>query len=174
MSEAELALLARVAVGFALGFIVGFERQLRGSPAGDRTFALVGSGSAAITAVSAHSSPQAIAGVVTGVGFIGGAVVLHRQGGPVITGITTAATIFVAAAIGIVVGFGHLIVGAITAALVLMVLELQHIPGLKSLDAANYEYRFRNDRSYSNQPPASTGPDPSELPPRPETRRRDV
>ena len=110
MSEAELALLARVAVGFALGFIVGFERQLRGSPAGDRTFALVGSGSAAITAVSAHSSPQAIAGVVTGVGFIGGAVVLHRQGGPVITGITTAATIFAAAAIGIVVGFGHLIV----------------------------------------------------------------
>ncbi len=164
MSEAELALVARVAVGFALGFIVGFERQLRGSPAGDRTFAVVGSASAAITAVSAHTSPQAIAGVVTGVGFIGGAVVLHRGGGAVITGITTAATIFAAAAIGIVVGFGHLILGAITAALVLLLLELQHIPGLKILDAANYEYRFRKDRNYRSEPPAPTGPDPPDGP----------
>jgi putative Mg2+ transporter-C (MgtC) family protein len=165
LSDAELALLARVAVGFALGFIVGFERQVRGSPAGDRTFALVGAASAAITAVSAHFSPQAIAGVVTGVGFIGGAVVLHRQGGAVITGITTAATIFAAAAIGIVVGFGHLILGAITAVAVLVLLELQHIPGLKRLDAANYENRFSNDRSYPQYPPAPTGPDTADGPP---------
>jgi len=72
VSEADLALLARVAVGFALAYILGFERQIRGSPAGNRTFAMVGAAATAITAVAAKSSPQAIAGVVTGIGFIGG------------------------------------------------------------------------------------------------------
>jgi putative Mg2+ transporter-C (MgtC) family protein len=144
VSSTDLALLARVATGFALAYIFGFERQLRGSPAGDRTFALVGAGAAAVTAVAARSSPQAIAGVVTGVGFIGGAVVLHREGG-MISGVTTAATIFAAAAIGLVVGFGHLLLGAITTAGLLLTLELPHIPFLRRFDARNFSARFEND-----------------------------
>lgn len=144
MSSTDLSLLARVATGFALAYIFGFERQLRGSPAGDRTFALVGAAAAAVTAVAARSSPQAIAGVVTGVGFIGGAVVLHREGG-MISGVTTAATIFAAAAIGLVVGFGHLLLGAITTAALLLTLELPHIPFLRRLDAHNFSARFEND-----------------------------
>jgi putative Mg2+ transporter-C (MgtC) family protein len=151
MAKHDLALLARIAVGFGLAFVFGFERQLRGSPAGDRTFALVGAAAAAITAVANPSSPQAIAGIVTGIGFIGAGVVFHGEGG-IVTGVTTAATIFAAAAIGIVVGFGHLALGAITAAGLLLTLELPHLPGLRSLDARNFADRFTPDI------PPPTGP----------------
>jgi putative Mg2+ transporter-C (MgtC) family protein len=147
MSKADLALLARIGVGFGLAYIFGFERQLRGSPAGDRTFAMVGAAAAAITAVASKSSPQAIAGVVTGIGFIGGGVVFHREGG-MVSGITTAAAIFAVAAIGIVVGYGHLLLGAVTAAGLLVTLELPHMPVLRRLDARNFSDRFANDASY--------------------------
>jgi putative Mg2+ transporter-C (MgtC) family protein len=146
VSEADAALLARVAVGFALAYIFGFERQLRGSPAGDRTFSLVGASAAAITAVASRTSPQAVAGVVTGIGFIGAGVVFRQEGGQ-IKGITTAATIFASAAIGVVVGYGHLLLGAITAAGLLFTLEIPHIPVLRRLDAHTYSNRFAKDQS---------------------------
>jgi putative Mg2+ transporter-C (MgtC) family protein len=141
----DASLMARIGEGFALAYLFGFERQLRGAPAGDRTFALVGASAAAITSVVAPSSPQAVAGVVTGIGFIGGGVVFHVRGANP-RGITTAATIFASAAIGIVVGYGHLWLAAATTALLLLTLELQHIPFLRWLDARNYNNRFRNDR----------------------------
>ena len=145
MSPDDLALLARVATGFALGFILGFERELRGSAAGGRTFALVGAGSAGVTAVTARTAPQAIGGIVTGVGFIGAGIVFHREGG--VSGLTTAATTFGVAAVGIVVGFGHLALGAVITALTLIVLELPHVPVLRRLDPENFRSRFARDPS---------------------------
>jgi putative Mg2+ transporter-C (MgtC) family protein len=140
----EIALLARVAVGFALAFAIGFERELRGSPAGDRTFALVGGASAAVTATVAHISPQALGGLITGVGFIGAGVVIQYRDA-FVRGVTTASAIFATAGIGIVVGTGHLGLGAATAALMLVVLELRNIPLFHWLDARNYRDRFRDD-----------------------------
>ncbi len=148
----ELALMGRVGVGFALAFLVGFERELRGSPAGNRTFALVGTGTAAITAVALKSSPQAVAGAVTGIGFIGAGVVFHGQN-ELVRGLTTAAGIFASAAIGVVVGSGRLLLGAATAALVLLTLELRYIPGLGLLDASRYQSRFRADAASTDEPP---------------------
>ena len=145
----EAALLARIAVGFALAFVIGFERELRGSPAGDRTFALVGGASTAITAIAWKSSPQALAGVVTGIGFIGAGVVVHGQN-TFVRGITTASAIFATAGIGIVVGTGHLALGVFTALSVLIVLELRNIPLLHWLDARRYQAAFRDD----NDPPS--------------------
>jgi len=144
VATSDLPLLVRIVVGFLLAYLFGFERQLRGSVAGDRTFSMVGAAAAAVTAVAAKSSPQAIAGIVTGVGFIGGGVVFHGQMG-IIRGVTTAATVFAAAGIGIVVGYGHLLLGVITTALLLLTLELQHIPFLRWLDASTYSGRFKND-----------------------------
>jgi len=149
----EAALIGRVMTGFALAFVIGFERKLRGSPAGDRTFALIGAGTAALTAVSFASSPQAVAGAITGIGFIGAGVVFHGQG-DLVKGLTTAAAIFATAAIGVVVGSGHLLVGVITAAIVLLTLELRYTPFLDFLDARRYESRFRSD----HDPPAA-GPE---------------
>lgn len=146
MAHGDFALLARIAVGFALGFVLGFERELRGATAGDRTFALVGAGATAITAVAYRSSPQAVAGVVTGVGFIGAGVVFQGQEG-LIRGITTAASIFAVAAVGVVVGYGHLLLGALTALGILVTLELRHLPALAFLDARRYQRRFREDNA---------------------------
>jgi len=98
-------LLQRILVGFALAYAVGFERELRGSAAGDRTFSLIGSGAAVAAAVTGQSSPQALAGIITGVGFIGGGLIL-RGGDDQVRGVTTAATVFATAVVGLVVGWG--------------------------------------------------------------------
>lgn len=148
----ELALLGRVALGFAFAFVVGFEREVRGSPAGDRTFALVGTATAAITAVALRSSPQAVAGAITGIGFIGAGVVFHRDG-ELVRGLTTAAALFATAATGVVVGSGHLVLGTMTTALMLLTLELRFVPGLGMLDARRYQSRLRSDREPPHEPP---------------------
>ena len=140
----DLALLARIATGFALAFVIGFERELRGSPAGDRTFALVGGAATAVSATVGRSSPQALSGVITGIGFIGAGGVLHDRH-TLIRGITTASAIFATAGIGIVVGTGHLWLGAVTAGLVLVVLEIRNMPALLRFDPRRYRDRFRDD-----------------------------
>lgn len=154
LSDGVLAL--RVLVGFALAYLVGFERELRGSAAGTRTFALVGAASTCVAVVTT-ATPQVLAGIITGVGFIGGGVILHNQTGPSaagsVIGITTAATIFAAAGNGVVVGTGHLLLGVLVVALVLLVLELPHIRLLSFLDARRYAGRFTPDRgSRADQP----------------------
>jgi putative Mg2+ transporter-C (MgtC) family protein len=139
----DLHLLARVAIGMAVAFAFGFERQLRGSPAGNRTFALVGGTAAGVTAVAGTTSPQAIAGILTGIGFLGaGLVFIH---GATVRGLTSASTVFAVAGIGIVFGYGHLFLGLFMAAAMMFLLELQHIPGLRALDASAIASRFAND-----------------------------
>jgi putative Mg2+ transporter-C (MgtC) family protein len=157
MPHAEYELAVRIAVGLVVAYAFGFERQLRGSPAGDRTFALIGLGATAVTAVTGRSSPQAVAGVITGIGFIGGGIVFHSEGG-LVRGITTAATIFTTAGIGIVIGYGHLLLGVLTAAAVLLILELEYIPGLRLLDAHHYSDRVASDRDGQSHPPEEQGP----------------
>jgi putative Mg2+ transporter-C (MgtC) family protein len=152
ISEATLAL--RVLTGFGLAYVLGFERELRGSAAGTRTFALVGATSTCVAAVTS-ATPQVLAGIITGVGFIGGGVILHQQNGAdhspgTVIGITTAATIFAAAGDGLVIGTGHMALGLLTSALVLLVLELPHIPFLAFLDARRYSGRFNPDRNATN------------------------
>ncbi len=154
MTHFDTALLWRSLAGLAVAYAVGFERQLRGSPAGDRTFTMVGVTAAAVTAVAGIRSPQAVAGILTGVGFIGAGVVLRR--GQAVLGVTTAATIFAVAGLGIVIGYGHILLGVVLGAIVLFVLEIQHLPFLRFLDAMTFTDRFRNDRIY--EPGQSDGP----------------
>jgi putative Mg2+ transporter-C (MgtC) family protein len=126
-----------IALAFGLSFVIGFERELRGAAAGDRTYALVGTGAAAVTAVTLGPSPQAIAGVITGIGFIGAGLVFRGDEG-MLKGMTSAASIFAVAAIGIVAGTGHLLLATGVAALVIVDLELRQLPLLKHLDARRY------------------------------------
>jgi putative Mg2+ transporter-C (MgtC) family protein len=148
----EATVILRVLIGTALGFILGFERGLRGSPAGDRTFSLIGAAAAAVTAVSYQHSPQTVAGVITGIGFIGGGVVFHGEGS-LIRGITTAAAVFVMAAIGILVGTGEALAGIVLTLLVLFVLEVRHLPILRWFDSQYYEGRFKQDSDAPRNPP---------------------
>jgi putative Mg2+ transporter-C (MgtC) family protein len=149
----DVHLLARVAIACAIAFVFGFERQLRGSPAGNRTFVLIGGTSAAITAVAGLTSPQAVAGILTGIGFIGaGLVFVH---GATVRGLTSAATVFAVAGIGIVLGYGHLWLGLFMGVAFLLMLELQHSPGLRFLDASTFAARFANDYETPLQPNAN-------------------
>jgi len=110
-------------VGFAVlcGGIIGFERQLRGKPAGIRTSILVCLSTAVFihlgtTNVGEAGDPTRVLGqLVTGVGFLGAGVMLSRDG--VVVGVTTAAVIWMLAAIGAAVGFGH-VLGAVALSLV--------------------------------------------------------
>lgn len=166
VAPSDVALLARIGLGFALAYVLGVERELRGSPAGGRTFAAVGAGAAAITAVTYLTSPQAVAGVITGIGFIGGGVVFHREGG-MVRGVTTAATIFAVAGLGVVVGYGHLWMGTVVAAAMLLTLEVPHVPFLHQLDVRRLRDRFEHDPALA----ADQGDGGEGRPPAPDTGR---
>src|SRR4051812_30244577 len=89
------------------GALIGFERQLRGHPAGLHTNSLVALGSAAYVIASVlvgdTSGPARVAGqVVTGVGFLCAGVIMHQ--GVTVRGINTAATVWCAAAVGVLAG----------------------------------------------------------------------
>lgn len=113
IDDTQLAL--RLLVAFGLTFVLGYERQLRGSPAGDRTFSLIGVATGVIGALSANNAPNALAGAVTGIGFIGGGLVFHQamRNHQVVRGVTTAAAIFATAAIGAAAGEGKFDLAAV-------------------------------------------------------------
>ena len=140
----EWAIFGRVAVAFAIGFAVGWEREVRGAAAGDRTFALVTTASAAVAAVWGRTAPQTVAGLMTGVGFIGGGLVLRGESG-MVKGVTTAATIWTAAALGVVAGNGDFLLALLIGVVTLVILELRYIPGLRMLDARRHLSQMTDD-----------------------------
>lgn len=144
MSSDELHLVARVLVGAVVAYAVGFEREIRGATAGDRTFSLIGAGAAAATAVTVNVAPQAISGILTGVGFVGAGLILQNAGGSVV-GVTTAATIFTVAAIGVVAGTGHLLLAGVVGFIAILLLETRHLPFLRIFDARRYTHLFPDD-----------------------------
>ena len=144
VSHQDLVLFGRVGLAFLLCYAVGFERALRGAPAGDRTFALVGTASAAVAAVTVGPAPQAIGGVVTGVGFIGAGLVLRGDHG-MIRGVTSAAAIFAATGVGVVAGTGHAWLALFVSLLTVLDLELRYTPFLNRLDAHRYAQRMADD-----------------------------
>jgi putative Mg2+ transporter-C (MgtC) family protein len=115
----RLDLLVKLALAVFLGGIIGFEREINGKPAGLRTNILICLGatllmdlSTRIGLIDGHriGDPARIAAqVVSGVGFLGAGTIMHSQG--MVTGLTSAATIWVVAAIGMTVGAGYYIEG---------------------------------------------------------------
>lgn len=107
MTSSDVAL--RFAAAVLVGGTIGLNRDLRGKPAGVRTHALVALGAALVTVVASESADPAAAsrvmqGIITGIGFIGAGVILHRNGGKSVRGLTTAATIWIVATLGIACG----------------------------------------------------------------------
>lgn len=110
-----------------MGLALGTERELRGHPAGMKTMALIAAGSCMFTALGlepafgTRADPTRIAAqIVTGVGFLGAGAIL-RQGIDV-RGLTTAASIWVTASVGMAVGFGYYAVAIFTTIIVIVML----------------------------------------------------
>lgn len=125
-----LEMVLRLLLAAVLGGIIGFQRERSQRPAGLRTHMLICIGAALFTIVGIAGFPggdpgRIAAGIVTGIGFLGAGAILHRQGGIVI-GLTTAASIWTVAAIGVAVGAGLYILSAAAALIALVVLMLPH------------------------------------------------
>jgi putative Mg2+ transporter-C (MgtC) family protein len=140
----EWTLVGRMALAGALGFVMGFERELRGKSAGTRTFALIGLGTAGMVSLGDELTDDALSrivqGVAAGIGFLGAGLIFQREHGMVL-GLTTAAAVWAAAAVGVLSGAGAYVAAIAGTVLALIVLELDEIPGLRRLDAG----RLRED-----------------------------
>jgi putative Mg2+ transporter-C (MgtC) family protein len=142
-----------------LSYALGFERDLRGAAAGDRVFALVGVGAGIVGVLAVHGAPTALQGVLTGIGFIGAGLVFRQEPLPTIRGLTTAAAIFAAAAIGAAAGEGRLLLATVATASALLVLEIRYIPVLRLLDGRRWASRFRHDE-WPPRPGGAAADDP--------------
>jgi putative Mg2+ transporter-C (MgtC) family protein len=134
LSDGEL--IQRLLLAAVLGGVLGFEREVRQKSAGLRTNMLIAIGSALFTLMSyeladaAGADPGRVAAqIVTGIGFLGAGAIIRRDGD--IHGLTTAATIWVNAAVGVAAGGGEfhlaLIATAVTLAVLLMLHPLESI-----------------------------------------------
>ncbi len=118
--------LMRLAISLVLGGIIGFEREIHKSPAGLRTISLVSVAATLYTLASLEfTGPNAdvsriAAQIVVGLGFIGGGVIFQTK--DTVHGLTTAASIWVAGAIGLMVGIGEYVFATATAVIVMLVL----------------------------------------------------
>ncbi|MCH7617266.1 MAG: MgtC/SapB family protein [Chloroflexi bacterium] len=121
----ELEIVARLVLAAAVGGFVGLERELRGYPAGIRTLALVAIGATLFTEISQllGGNDRVAAQIVTGIGFIGAGLIFRE--GYSVRGITTAATIWAVAAMGMAIGVQLYIVAIAGAVLLFLVLEAQ-------------------------------------------------
>src|SRR5262249_38177886 len=121
-------MIVRIVAAAIMGAVIGMERQSRGKVAGLRTTMLICTGAAPFMIVSQLAADKSgdtgriAAQVVTGIGFIGAGTILHHRLG--VTGLTTAATIFVVAAIGLAVGGGHMTAALVGTTTVLVTLIL--------------------------------------------------
>lgn len=121
-----LEMLLRLLLAAALGAAIGYERERHGKAAGLRDHILISVGAALFTLASIFGfgagadSSRVAAGVVAGVGFIGAGVIF--RGGEGVAGITTAASIWVAAAIGLAAGAGLYLISAAATAITVGIL----------------------------------------------------
>ncbi len=117
-------ILLRLLLAALIGGIIGIEREASNRPAGLRTHILVSVGSALIMLISLYGMPERAdpsriaSNVVTGVGFLGAGTILRN--GNTIKGLTTAASLWVCAGIGLAVGSGYYFGGIVTALIVLI------------------------------------------------------
>jgi len=122
--------LARLLLALACGAVIGLNRDLHRKSAGFRTFGLVSVGSAVVALAITQVSPdvnavsRVIQGVLTGIGFLGAGVILHQPTSSRVTGLTTAAAVWLTAGLGIACGLGEfpLALAGLAVALVILII----------------------------------------------------
>jgi len=148
--------LIRLVAAVGVGALIGLDRELRHKPAGLRTMALVSLGSAVFVLTAADSADgqshdaasRAIQGVVTGVGFLGAGAILRGDTEISVRGMTTAASIWLAAASGIACGLAQWALVATGVTLGLLVLVLAPVE------------RILHNRRKTDRPDGGANPDP--------------
>jgi putative Mg2+ transporter-C (MgtC) family protein len=145
------SLTLRLLLATALGGAIGLNREMSLKPAGLRTHALVALGAALVTLTGLvlaqspggdlNATSRVIQGIVAGIGFIGGGVILHGREDQSVHGLTTASSIWIVSAAGVAVGAGLWRASLIAVAIALVVLTVG-----ASLDRAVHRIGFRDDK----------------------------
>ena len=147
-SMTNIDVIIRILLAVILGSIIGFERERRHKPAGLRTIILVLLGSTLLTVMAVYIYTDFNAGgnadigrivgqIITGIGFLGAGAIIQGRGS--IHGMTTAATIWVVAAIGIANGLGYYLIAIIATILTLMILMILGIMEKREMESQNNE-----------------------------------
>ena len=142
----EIDTVMRLLVAAALGGLIGVERQMSGHWAGLRTHMMVALGSAIFVIAGQHVGPggdstRVIQGIAAGIGFLGAGTILKLSDCMEVVGLTTASSIWLAAAIGTSAGLGLYTLGIAATVLSLVVLA-----ALLPLERKFFEYRLGQDR----------------------------
>lgn len=130
-----LDIILRLLLATALGAGIGYQRERSNKPAGLRTHALICLGCALFTVVSIFGFSDGVdtsrvaAAVVTGIGFIGAGVIFRGMRGDRVMGLTTAASVWVTAAIGLAAGVGMYLIAFIIAVVTVLVLMIPKVRG---------------------------------------------
>ena len=126
----ELDFLTRISVCLLCGTTIGIERELRNKPAGISTNCFVIAGACLFTFISHQADPNSpariSAQIVSGVGFLGAGMIL-KSAGDKISNLTTAASVWFAAAIGMAIGMGWYVVAAIASFYAILVPRIPHV-----------------------------------------------
>jgi len=128
-----LEMILRLLLAAVLGTAIGYQRKRAGKPVGIRTYVLIALGAALFTVASIFgfsgvADPSRVAaGVVIGIGFIGAGVIFRGPQAGEVTGLTTAASMWAAAAVGLAAGAGLYLISAVAALLIVVSLMLSKI-----------------------------------------------
>jgi putative Mg2+ transporter-C (MgtC) family protein len=152
--QADFVMVLRLGLATAFGAALGWQRERSGHTAGTRTFSLVALGACAFGLVSIaggdNDRTRVAAQVATGIGFLGAGVILRGSAG--VHGLTTAATIWTTAALGLLVAFGQYAVAAVATGGAVLILYLPH---------PNDTHDQETDGSPQPPVPPATPPTPS-------------
>ena len=132
----QLEFLIDIIFALAAGFVIGAERESRGKPAGISTNSLVIGGAMLFTYLSAavdpNSTSRIAAQVVSGIGFLGAGMILKGEVDKKVTNLTTAASVWYSAAIGMAIGFNFYIIALAAVVFAVLVPRIPHISKIKS------------------------------------------
>ncbi len=157
MSAVELTIVLRAVLAAVLGFLIGWERKVLGAPVRARATALAAATAAALVALTEAFYPddmaRVVAGIVTGIGFLGAGMILRSATGEV-SGHTTAASLWAMTAIGMAVGSGHELLGILLAFVLYTTIALSDWPLLTQLR----QYLARKQRNMQSGGHGDSGP----------------
>ncbi len=135
--QTELLLLPRLGLAVLLGILIGIDREADGHDAGIRTYAAVCLGAALLTIINTHievaDQTRIVANIVSGIGFLGAGIIFKDNSKGAIVGLTTAATVWATAGIGIALGFGMYLLSITSTVLIILLLVARKLPYFKKI-----------------------------------------
>jgi putative Mg2+ transporter-C (MgtC) family protein len=154
--EVDIELAWRLLLSFAIGSAIGIEREYRSKAAGLRTMIVICLGSTIFTEISLNmggdSTDRVAANIITGIGFLGAGVIF--KDGLTISGITTATTIWISAALGMAVGAGEYFIALVGSGMVLIVLtffEKFKLLIIQLHQSRTYKITFRDGTRFATE-----------------------